>query len=382
MAFVEYSNLHTPDDVLNAIETYLTSVGYTIVQSVTLDYDIYTQSVNDGSKLVVMDNTGEYYIIFRSANGTNIFGTNNNADMDATPSQSGTQYYGIGMTISEGYSAVQRWYNQYNAPTTFLPPGTVGATDVQAVWMPVPSDVGEGAITYSLFCNLVTLPTHTVIFSLVKTNGLYKQTTHLSFANMFKYDEWDGGIIFSGSATRYMIDIAKNVYLDSQLESDSNILPLYSSSDKSNTFLRIDIDEATLPERGSIFWASGGTDMVTGKPLSLPIRVGDGNGAIPSYSGLQSINRLDSGLNVNTLNCITVNLPLYVAVRVDPDLLDNYACVGSISGIFFISLLNVQTTGVYEISYPESKDVCQVFPFGRRRGHFGFDGLSIKQEEV
>ena len=47
--------------------------------------------------------------------------------------------------------------------------------------------------------------------------------------------------------------------------------------------------------------------------------------------------------------------------------------------ISFISTFNVQTGGVYEMSYPESGYKCQVFPFGRRRGHFGFDGISIKQ---
>ena len=96
---------------------------------------------------------------------------------------------------------------------------------------------------------------------------------------------------------------------------------------------------------------------------------------------MQSRNRLDGGMNVNTLNCVSINMPLFVSVRVDPDVLDNYAAVGLVPGIYFISTLNVQTGQTYETVYPESGQMCQAFPFGRRRGHYGFDGISIKQQE-
>ena len=112
----------------------------------------------------------------------------------------------------------------------------------------------------------------------------------------------------------------------------------------------------------------------------MPIRVnGGGNGEIPHYYFLQSHSRLDSGKNINTLNCITLNLPIYMAVRVDPDILNNYAAVGSVIGVYFISTYNTQTGSTYEINYPESHETCQSFSMGKRRGTYGFDGISIKQ---
>ena len=40
------------------------------------------------------------------------------------------------------------------------------------------------------------------------------------------------------------------------------------------------------------------------------------------------------GVNVNA---ITINMPIFLAVIVDPDVLDNYAAVGHLTGIYFIS---------------------------------------------
>lgn len=196
-----------------------------------------------------------------------------------------------------------------------------------------------------------------------------------------KFDNWNGGLIFSGTSTMDELATAGDLWANTDL-SDENVHPLYSSGKKSNTFLRIDIDDAPTAIRGEILWASSGTDMVTGKPMSLPIRTMSGaNGEIPNYYMLQSKSKLDSGKNINTLNGISVCLPLFVSVRVDPDVLNNYASVGTVSGVTYISTLNTQTGKVYEINYPDSGKISQTFPFGRRRGYYGFDGLAIKQAE-
>lgn len=208
------------------------------------------------------------------------------------------------------------------------------------------------------------------------------QTTHLIFGNLDKYDTWTGGAYFSGSATRYMMNTAYKVYEDTD-ESDSAILPVLSSGEYSNTFLRIDIDEAPSDARGNIYWASSGNDNITGKRLSLPIRVKgqSQNGKIPHYLYLQSQGRLDWGRDINTLNCITINMPIYFSVCVDPDAMNLYAPAGAANGIYFISTLNMQTSHTYEIQYPESSILCEIFPMGKRRGYYGFDGISIYQEE-
>lgn len=370
MAYVAYSDLGTPNEVLEKMVEYIKQAGYTVIQDITDDLNIYDASYSDGKRFVFKDRTDEYFIILRTANGTQIFGTNDDPVMDVTPPDTNINYTGIGMTISEGYSPTQRWYNQYKVPKQHR------GTDVYGVYMPI--KVG-GEHKFTLYCNNVKSPTDSLIFSLVQQGDTYHQCTHLIVANLFKYDFWDGGILMSGSSVKSLMGNDVRVY-DHDKTSDRFILPVLSSGTISNTFLRIDIDEAPTEIRGGILWASSGTDNLTGKRLSMPIRTGEGmNGVIPNYYPLQSHGRLDWGRNINTLNCITMDMPIFVCVQLDPDSENIYGAVGTISGIWCISTLNMQTAGVYERSYPRSNDLAQVFAHGKRRGTYGYDGISIKQ---
>ena len=157
----------------------------------------------------------------------------------------------------------------------------------------------------------------------------------------------------------------------------------------------MDIDAAPSDERGNIFWASSGTDNETGKKMSLPIRESiNTNGRIPHYFYLQSdrnytedddppviLQTLEWGRNINVLNCMSINLPIYVSVIRDPDGLSNYSAAGVVPGVYFVCTLNMQTANIYEINYPHSGDLCQIFPMSKRRGVYGFDGISIRQTE-
>ena len=399
LAFVKYNNLHNPNEVLEKIVEYVKSRGYTVIEDIKDDLNVYDMSSTDGKKFVFMDRTDTYYVLLRSANGTQIFGSDD-ATMDATASSTGADcdpaYYGIGMTVSEGYSKTQRWYNQYLTPNTFKD------TYINGVWIPINDRSVETQLTYTLWCNNITTPSDTLIFSVTAENtpsdplnGSDTKAVHLVFGNLMKYDKWNGGAFFSGSSVPSLMKEASELFelpdkslTDDEKKAqhfvthDSGILPILSSGSKSNTFLRIDIDDAPKESRGLIRWASSGTDNVTGKPLSMPVRVsGGGNGQIPHYTFLQSSSALDWGRNINTLNCMTLNMPNYMAVRVDRDILDNYAGVGQVTGIYFVCTLNMQTTGLYEMSYPKSNDLCQIFPFSSRRGRYGFDGISIRQKE-
>lgn len=239
---------------------------------------------------------------------------------------------------------------------------------------------------YDLYCNHITAPTELLTFSLVKRNKndeRFYQTTHLIFGMLNKYEAWNGGAFFSGSANQDMMQTAYQIYVDDDKISDRWTLPVMSSSALTNTYLRIDVDEAPLDIRGNIIWASSGHDNITGKSLALPVRNNETDGAkIPSYYFMQSKDRLDWGRNINTLNGITVDMPMFFAVKTDPEELNLYAAVGQATGIYFISMLNMQTTGTYERSYPKSGVLNQVFPMGRRRGNYGFDGIGIAQEET
>jgi len=100
---------------------------------------------------------------------------------------------------------------------------------------------------------------------------------------------------------------------------------------------------------------------------------------IPHYGYLQSQTSADTGRNVNTLNCITVNLPLAVYVLRDPDGLANFSQCGYVPGVYFISTRNVAPAQTYTINYPESGTLYQAFPQTSRGGPMGYDGISIKQ---
>lgn len=361
MSYIAYNGLKSPNEILEKMVEYIKSKGYTIVEDIKDDLNIYNsaKATTDGKKFVFKDKTDTYFICLRSANGYKIFGTNNDAYMETLDSAAYalSSYCGIGITVGEGYSNTQRWYSQYNAPVA------KNGTDILGAFMPASAETS--GITYTLYCNSIELPSDTLSFTILVENNSQYIVRHLVVGNIVKYDTWTGGIYFSAS---------------SPSDGSITIYPILSSGSVSNTFLRINIDDAPTQKRGYIYWASSGTDNKTGKPLSLPIRVsGGGNGSIPNYWYMQSHDSLDWGRNINTLNCITINMPIYMAVRVDPDVLDNYASVGYVNGIYYVSLLNMQTAGTYEISYPTSGDLCQVFPMDRRRGTYGFDGISIKQ---
>ena len=379
MSYQVYSNLTTPNDVLSVMSVYLASRGYTIVADCVDDLNIYDQASSDGKKLVVRSRNSQYFYLFRSANGKNIFGTTDENAMAGSNSQDSPTISGIGVTISDGYSPVARWYNQGGVPLNYRGIQVLGGFMPVAVYDDSNKELNY---TYSLFCNNVTSEeADTIVFTIMKENDTFRQCAHIVLGELHPYTTWTGGVFFSASADRTMLATCWKCFLHDYLGSDQFILPVLSSGEISNTFLRIDIDAAPTASRGFILWASSGSDNVTGKRLSLPIRVGSGNGRIPNYALLQSKESLDWGRNINTLNCLTINLPIYFAVQIDPDGLNVYGSVGQVLGVYFVCTLNMQTSGVYKLNYPSNTEICQIFPMGMRRGAYGFDGISIKQEQ-
>lgn len=393
MSFQVYSNLSTPNDVLQVMSTYVASRGYTIIADCVDDLNIYDQADSDGKKLVFRSRNMNYFYILRSANGVNIFGNTDEIAMSSMSKVTGYSMNGIGVVVSEGYSPVARWYNQGGVPLTYR------GIDVLGGFMPVAvyDDRGnrlhykdsELTYKYSLYCNNITSEdADTLVFTIMKEQDSFRQCAHIIIGQLTPYESWTGGAFFSASATRDMLASSWECF-EHKMSADQHILPVLCSGSKSNTFLRIDIDGAPSSSRGFIFWASSGADNLTGKRLSLPIRMEappdadpgwTTNGKIPNYNIFQSKDMFDWGRNINTLNCLTINLPIYFSVQVDPDGMRVYAAAGQVLGVYFVCTLNMQTAGVYKLNYPSNTDICQIFPMGKRRGKYGFDGISIKQE--
>ena len=390
MAYVAYKGLKTPDEVISKIAEFIKTTGLTIVQDLVDDYDIYTASSVDGKKFAFKlshsesnNKTVENVVVLRSANGTNIFGMTDDSQQQLNQSQfkKDIHYEGIGMTVGDAYSATVTWHNQQNTPHV------VKSTTALGVFMPITTQVTD--ISYTLYCNYLKKEEKTLVFSVVRENTFQRQSAHLIVGNLSKYDMWHGGVYFTGSLNGSINDFdmtieAYELFEDTYELPEAYTLPVFCQGSKGGTYLQIDIDEAPSDSRGNIHWASSFIDksIGTGKQLAVPVRNADNGANIPNYYYMQSKDRLDWGKNNNLLNCITVDLPIYFAVCVDPDVIQDYACCGYCYGLSYISLLNFQTGEAYHIDKYNSESLEQVFTMDKRRGWYGFDGFGVDQEIV
>lgn len=393
MAYVSYI-VNNPNELITKISEYVIAQGYEVVEPLMDDLNIYDMSTTDGKKFVFKDATGNYFINLRSANGYSIFGDNSTLDTTIKPDKADEAIGGVGCTISEGYSKTVRWFAQYHAPVKANNKNFYLGTGIT---MPIGKGKTDGKVTenysgnYILYCNRVKNP-DTLVFSLVKHvegHWAYLCST-LVIGMLYKYATWTGGIFMSSNSDYTLKSGAemfnnKHIYMETAnpggddviTDSDMGVI-LGNGNTLPHTFLRIDIDSA--PSRDILWACDVDSTEGTGKHLALPLKIGSKTPAIPNYGNMQSTSSLDCGSNCNTLNSITVNMPLYMAVKVDPDILGNYASVGYVNGVYFISSYNIQATETYEIDYPKSGELCQVFPLTCRRGKFGYDALSVKQE--
>lgn len=364
MAYQKYENLGGSNDVLSKMREFAVAQGWTVLENLTPDLAIDDSGTSDGLRLSIRK--GNIYANFRSANGKPIFATQNNA--------SEAQAYGIGLVCSTNYSATPpsgKWYDQPNATKHNATQQVIG------VGIPVKKDAN-----LRLYCNSITEPANMLLFSLELEAGVFQ---HLAVAETQKVGAWTGSIVYSGS--RNSVNMFPADWTATTIENESN--HLFGMARNASTFLRCDIDAAPL-RNPSVLWASAGADNTdinscfTGKILGVPVTnlnvlTERWFPKIPHYAYLQSQDSKDTGRNVNTLNCISVNMPLALYVQRDPDALRNFSQVGYVPGVNCISMRNVAPGQTYEISYPQSGNLYQVFPHIRRGGAFGYDGFSVKQ---
>ncbi|VBB05564.1 Hypothetical protein LUCI_0774 [Lucifera butyrica] len=363
MAYQLFKNVGGPNDVLTKIRDFAVAQGWTVLENLTEDLPLDGMATSDGLRLVIQH--GDVIAHFRSANGKAIFPTQVNTD----------NAYGIGLVCSTAYTAIPvsgKWFDQTGATVH-----TSG--QIMGAGIPVKPDSG-----WNLYLNAISDPNILLLVSLEVAAGVFQ---HLAVANVQKIGSWTGGTIYSGSRNSYYMFTASKTFDATTIEAESN--PLFGMSKYASTFLRADIDAA--PQRlPAILWASAGADLAdlkygyTGKILGLPVKKQDTltetwDPKIPHYAYLQSQATTDPGRNVNTLNCISVNLPMALYVQRDPDGLRNFSQCGYVPGIYFVSTRNMAPGQTYEIDYPQSGKLHQVFPFTRRGGLYGYDGFSVQQ---
>ena len=375
MAYAKYTSLKNAAEILEKISAYTADNGWTILDNCIDDTAIDGSGSIDGKRLGLKSPDGKVFAIFRSANGKKIFDDQNN-DMNA---------YGIGLICADAYSsqpASGKWYDQANAPIEYTSQKVIG------VGIPV-NPQGSYTLIINTFDSPATALTISISPDIEVTADKISESSwqHLVAGYLQKIGDWDGGMFFSGSRNSKNMFTAATDFNTIAIETESS--PLCSTSKSANTFLRAEIDAA--PDRNpAIHWASAGDpqgDCFTGKQLSTPIldigvKQENWLPRLPDYSKLQSKDSLDSGNNVNTLNCITVNMNIIFYVLRDPDALQSFSPCGYVPGIYYISMLNLAPTSAYEVAYPKSGNLHQAMPFTRRRGRFGFDGFSIQQTET
>lgn len=366
MAYTAYTGLVGPNAILAKISDFALANGWTILENCVDDLAVTGSGSYDGKRLCIRNAGGTVFASFRSANGTKIFESQANTG----------NAYGIGLIGSTAHTNKPPsgyWYDQPNVTREY------GTQQAVGVGIPV-----SPAGTYTLYCNVISNPADMLLISI--TDGTVYQ--HLAVGYLEKVGNWDGGLILSGSRNSYDMFTASAAFDSITIEAESS--PIFALCEHANTFLRIDVDNA--PNRSkSILWASAGkneagtfANCYTGKQMALPVKsaaagAATWNAYIPDYRKIMSASSTDIGKNVNTLNCITVNMNLVCYVIRDPDALRNFSPVGYIPGVYFISLRNVAPAQTYEISYPTSGALHQVFPYTRRRGVYGMDGFSVKQ---
>lgn len=406
MAFKQLG-VSDPNDLVKKIVEFARESGWNVVEEPIADLDIINDQMSDGIRASISTPDNKSFFNIRSANGYQIFNRQRlgidlsawykdpkHLDQDGnyvpTTPPMNNNMYGVGITASSAHStAAKKWFDHADAPkyATANNTGDVLGIGVQfikdlpyAVFANCINDDNSPVLIFSI-CHYLTLSDGT------KLEPVFQQ---LVFGNIKKIGSWNGGQFLSGTSNSYRMFSPLQSDLDMNLGLiESNLLRIFGTEQDSSTFLRIDMDDA--PSRGYIIWASSGstgtsdTVCYTGKQMSLPIRSDASNGSsawapkTPHYYFLQSQNPADQGRNSNTLNCITVNLPLMLCVVRDPDKLRQFSPVGYIPGIYFISLYSIASAGTYEINYPTSGDLYQVFPMSKRGGIFGYDGISIKQ---
>lgn len=105
---------------------------------------------------------------------------------------------------------------------------------------------------------------------------------------------------------------------------------------------------------------------------------------LPTYWSLMSQSTTDGGHTVNDLNNISMVVRLYLMVQRDPQVLNDYSCVGYNDVINYVNMKNMSTNRYLNGTYPVKMGYYNCFQTGVRRSDLGFKGyagLAFKMEE-
>ena len=214
-------------------------------------------------------------------------------------------------------------------------------------------------------------------------------TENMCFGNVVKYGSWvnSGGFWYGGDCVHY---IATTSYAWTFIQNDNRF----------ECFLRIDMDNAknrpVVPSSftdatikaivdGKQIWAVTLTDKI-GTFIYVPLEVSINNieKGLPSYWSIMSLTQFEKGHTSNDLNKISIIMRLFFMVKRDPQVLNDYSCVGYTNSVNFVNMYNMSTNRVINGTFPVPLDYYNCFQCGIRRDYRdfkGYIGLAFKMEE-
>lgn len=149
---------------------------------------------------------------------------------------------------------------------------------------------------------------------------------------------------------------------DGQYYIYNNSKPNIRFNNNFDCFVRIEVDCSV--ERNK-YWAS---TINNSKFTKMYCSYSNDSIELPTYKNLISHSALDTGSTVNTLNGISLCMPIYFEVLRDPNILDNYSSIGYADFINYVSMYNLSSGSTNKISYPTSlEEEYNCFSLYKRR---------------
>lgn len=310
--------------------------------------------------------------------------------------------YGIGITCSTSYNNTIDWYKQDGCPHFA---NTNSGYDYYFSVIPI------GTSTYTLYCNSNTT---NIEISLIDNSNILRKTFNISFGIMNNISNSGLNLYMLGTITKYgsiltqksdsylgcmlrtAIDngmyssIAENGWVyNTEVYCNINNIDTWSAGYQYNVGAIVyhsgSVYKCKVQNTGIIITNTSYWELVPcGVYTSISYKSG-----IPTYRPLlptldSSIKQMNRGMSVNTLNGISLVLPIYFFVLRDPQVLDNYSAIGFTNYVNYVNLYNI-SSGTKLDSYNDGiTSSYKCFSIGYRRSNRkdipSYLGIAIKQE--
>lgn len=254
------------------------------------------------------------------------------------------------------------------------------------------------------------------------TLEVINRSTYFKKANMYSYlysyvnilpSALEDNINYHFKLIREYVDTINRIWIDYPLEDENTktFTKIASGKDslhKFQWFLQTDVDEYGFRDKRWLLGNQESKAVINGDgdteknqlpnipvlPMwattlnmgnYIPLKVSNSleEGTLPTYKYLMSRGLTEKGRTVNTLNNISLILPIYFYIKRDPEMANIYSFYGYTDTVNYVNMYNMFTNTLKESNYPIDKAEYNCFQTGRRRqayGDVGYNGVAFRQE--